>query len=209
MGPKSGDTLYSSLLSFQACDPPEGPITGHLVVGVVWEAAGPHWFRRQCWSGQGRVQGQHGHCLGLGRHPAGSLQALHVPTLGVWLPGQSLAPPPWKRKWLQQPQLGTPPCRSHWSWALQCPACPGWDPRFPPPGGRKRWGEPLWAQGLPGPARGTPPRQDHWAFLKQQMPRRRHPVSPHPKEWQGVRCGLSSCLLCPHPLGGSLEVFQM
>lgn len=33
--PKYGNTLFSSLLLFQGCDPISGPITGHLVVGVA------------------------------------------------------------------------------------------------------------------------------------------------------------------------------
>lgn len=98
----------------KACEPPEGSITDHLVVGVVWEASGPRWSQGLCWSGQGWIQDQAEHCLGLRGHPAGSPQALLGPTLGVWMPVQGLAPPPWKRKWLLPPQLGTtPPCQSH------------------------------------------------------------------------------------------------
>lgn len=72
-----------------------------------------------------------------------------------------------------------------------------------PEGSSSWWKEEVgrtpWAQGLPAPARGTPsPRHNQWVFLKQRMPRRRHPVGHHPKERQWVR-GLNVCLQCPRP----------
>lgn len=107
------EILCTPLYCSKACDPPEGSITDHLVVGDVWEASGPRWSQRLCWSGQGWIQDQADHCLGVRGHPAGSPQALRGPTLGVWLPVQGLSPPPWKTRWLRRPQLETaPPCQS-------------------------------------------------------------------------------------------------